>query len=89
MFKFVHRRPAHDVACDTHVARKERETREVVGDMCPPAILDASAGHTEEDIQEAQDRIQLQEWALEARFGTICPRLEVLLDREMLGWRDL
>lgn len=58
-------------------------------DQCPPAIVDASEGYTAEEIQEARDRLQLEEWALEARWGTIDPALATYLDREMPGWRDL
>lgn len=68
-------------------------------DQCPPAIVDVSEGYTAEEIQEARDRLQLEEWALrrlptdrkaiEARWGTIDPALATYLDENMPGWRDL
>jgi len=66
VFKFVHRRRSDDVRCDAEITRREREAAE---EICPPAIIDASDGYTAEEIQEARDRVQLEEWALEARFG--------------------
>jgi hypothetical protein len=51
--------------------------------------VDASEGYTAEEIQEARDRVQLEEWALEARLGTIDPELATYLDNNMPGWRDL
>ena len=83
VFKFVHHRRAQDVACDADVARLAAER------ICPPAILDASEGYTAEEIQEGRDRVQLEEWALEARAGTISVALATYLDENMPGWRDL
>lgn len=64
-------------------------TRKVADEICPPAILDVSEGYTAEEIQEARDRVQLEEWALEARSGTLNVALETYLDENMPGWRDL
>lgn len=58
-------------------------------DQCPPAIVDVSEGYTAEEIQEARDRVQLEEWALEARAGTLSVALATYLDENMPGWRDL
>lgn len=83
VFKFVHHRRAQDIACDADVARLAAE------EICPPAIVDASEGYTEAEIREAKDRVQLEEWALEARAGTINVALATYLDENMPGWRDL
>ena len=45
--------------------------------------------YTEAEIQEHEDFLKLQAWALEARLGNINHELAIYLDANMPGWRDL